>query len=110
MPHLASVTSETELSQPAQLHNVPALFAVLVLPYGFAGAVTGGLMPYLLRKNGMAVDQIATIVAIALLPSVWSFLWSPLADTGFRRRTWVIVSALGAGLAAASAIFDIHGS
>jgi MFS family permease len=67
-------------------------------------------MPYLLRKNGMAVDQIATIVAIALMPQVWSFLWSPLADVGFRRRSWLLVSAIGAGLAATSAILNIHGS
>jgi MFS family permease len=93
-----------------QRHNAPALFAVLVLPYGFTNGVATLLMPYLLRKNGMPVDQIATIVAIALLPSVWSFLWSPLADAGFRRRSWVLVSAFGAGLAAASAILGIHGS
>lgn len=70
---LAILTAQTESPQPAELHNSPALFAVLVLPYGFAGAVVATLMPYLLRKNGMPVDQIATIVAIALLPSVWSF-------------------------------------
>src|SRR5215831_15446942 len=103
---LAIPTAQTESSQPAQRHNAPALFAVLVSPYGFTGAVTGGLMPYLLRKNGMAVDQIATIVAIALLPQVWSFLWSPLADVGFRRRSWLLVSAIGAGLAATSAILN----
>ena len=81
-----------------------------MLPYGFAGAVAATLMPYLLRKNGMAVDKIATIVAIALLPSIWCFLWSPLADTGIRRRSWILVSSLGAALAAASAVLGIHGS
>jgi hypothetical protein len=106
---LAILTAQTELSQPAELRNAPALFAVLVLPYGFIGSVTLLLMPYLLRKNGMAVDRIATIVAIALPPSVWSFLWAPLADSGFGRRSWVLASALGIGLAGASAILDIHG-
>ncbi len=108
--HLAILTAQTESSQPAELQNAPALFAVLALPYGFIGSVTLLLMPYLLRKNGMAVDQIATIIAIALLPSIWSFLWSPLADSGFSRRSWLLASALGAGLAGASAILDIHGS
>jgi len=107
---LAILTAQTEPSQPTQLHNSPALFSVLALPYGFTNSVTVLLMPYLLRKNGTAVEQIATIVAIALLPSIWSFLWSPLADAGFRRRSWLIVSALGAGLAAAGAILGIHGS
>jgi MFS family permease len=82
----------------------------LVLPYGFSNAVTVLLMPYLLRKYGMSVDQIAGVVAIAILPTIWSFLWSPLADAGLRRRYWVIISAIGAGAAAAVAILGIHGS
>ncbi len=68
------------------------------------------LMPYLLRKYGMPVDEIAKVVAIALLPAIWAFLWSPLADAGFRRRTWLIFSAVGAGLAAAAAIVSVRGS
>lgn len=83
---------------------------MLVLPYGFSNSVTVILMPYLLRKYGMPVDKIAGIVAIEVLPAIWSFLWSPLADSGLRRRSWVIVSALGSGLAAGTAIVGIHGS
>lgn len=92
------------------LHNAPWLFGVVVLPYGFTTSVTAFLMPYLLRKYGMPVDRIAGVVAIALLPAVWSFLWSPLADTGLRRRSWALISALCAGVAAAAAILGIHGS
>lgn len=58
----------------------------------------------------MSVDHIAGVVAIALIPAVWSFLWSPLADAGMRRRFWVILSAAGSGLAAAAAILGVHGS
>jgi len=82
---------------------------VLVLPYGFSGSVTALLMPYLLRKYGFPLDRIAGVEAIALLPAIWSFIWSPLADTGFRKRTWVIVAALASGVSAAAAILDIHG-
>lgn len=98
-------------SAPAQKsHNSPWLFGVLVLPYGFTTAVTALLMPYLLRKYGMQVDRIAEISAIAILPAIWSFLWSPLADTGLRRRSWIIVSSITGGTAAAVAILDVHGS
>ena len=83
---------------------------MVVLPYGFSTSVTVLLMPYLLRKAGMAVDQIAGITAIAILPAIWSFLWAPLADTGLRRRSWIVVSATVAGVAAAVAILGIHGS
>jgi MFS family permease len=58
----------------------------------------------------MSVDRIASIVWIAILPAMCSFLWSPLADTGVRRRTWVILSAIGTAAAAATAILGIHGS
>jgi hypothetical protein len=50
----------------------PALFAVLVLPYAFVASVTVLLMPYLLRTHGATVDQIAAIVAVANLPTIWS--------------------------------------
>jgi MFS family permease len=83
---------------------------VLVLPYGFTNSVTALLMPYLLRKYGMPVDKIASVVAIALLPAIWSFLWSPLADTGLRKRSWIVISGLSAGIAAAVAILGVHGS
>jgi len=86
------------------------MFGVVVLPYGFTSSVTNLLIPYLLRKYGMPVDRIAPIVAIAILPAIWSFLWSPLADTGLRRRSWALISALCAGVAAGVAILGIHGS
>ena len=107
---MAIATEHTEPSQPAELHNAPALFALLALPYGFTNAVTVLLMPYLLRKYGMPVDEIAQVVAVALLPAIWAFLWSPLADAGLRRRTWLIFSAVGSALAAAAAIGGVRGS
>jgi len=83
---------------------------VIVLPYGFTGTITSLLMPYLLRKYGMPVDQIAGVIAIAIVPTIWSFFWAPLADTGLRRRSWMIVSAACASAAMGAAILGIHGS
>jgi MFS family permease len=67
-------------------------------------------MPYLLRKYGMPVDRIAGVVGAAIFTMAWAFLWSPLADTGLRRRSWVIVSAICSGVAAAAAILGVHDS
>jgi MFS family permease len=50
-------------------------------------------MPYLLRNAGLPVDRIADISALALAPAVWYFLWAPVVDLGFRRRTWLILSS-----------------
>ena len=67
-------------------------------------------MPYLLRKHGVPVNQIANVVAIALLPETLSFLWSPIADTGLRRRSWIALSSVVAAIAAAAAVIDVGGS
>jgi MFS family permease len=99
-----------ESSEVPQLDNSPAFFALLVLPYAFTTSVTVLLTPYLLRKYGISVDEIAKVVVVANLPAIWSFFWSPLADVGFRRRTWVAFSAFGAGLAGGAAILGMHGS
>ena len=79
---------------------------MLVLPYAFTASVTVLLIPYLLRKHGATVDQIGGIVAVANLPMIWAFLWSPLADAGPQRRVWIVVAALGTGLAACAAILN----
>ena len=100
----------SESSQTPQQHHAPALFAVLVLPYAFTTSVTVLLMPYLLRKHGISVDRISSIVVVANLPLIWSFLWSPLADLGLRKRSWVFCSALGASLAGGAAILSVQGS
>ena len=83
---------------------------MLVIPYGFTNSIATLLMPYLLRKYGVPVDRIAGVVAISTLPSIWSFLWSPLADAGLRRRTCVLLSAIISGLAGAVAILSVHAS
>jgi MFS transporter, PAT family, beta-lactamase induction signal transducer AmpG len=70
----------------------------LFVPLGATGGIcywgiVALLMPYLLRKHGVAVDRIAEISATASIPTVWYFLWSPVVDLGLRRRTWFIASS-----------------
>jgi PAT family beta-lactamase induction signal transducer AmpG len=81
-----------------------------VLPYAFTASVTSLLVPYLLRNHGVSVDQIANVVVVANLPLIWSFLWSPLADIGLRRRSWAVLAALGAGASGCAAILALDGS
>lgn len=50
-------------------------------------------MPFLLRKHGVSVDKIADVVAISAIPNFWYFLWAPVVDTGFLRRTWLLIAA-----------------
>lgn len=73
--------------------NPPWLFGLLAIPYGFSNAVTTILMPFLLRRQGVPVDRIAGIVAVAMIPTVWSFLYAPVVDLGMRRKTWLLLAS-----------------
>jgi PAT family beta-lactamase induction signal transducer AmpG len=77
------------------------------MPNGIANAIIVILMPYLLRQQGAPVDRIAEIVALASIPNVWYFLYSPVVDMGLRRRTWILLAASSAGLFSALAILLI---
>jgi len=67
-------------------------------------------MPFLLRKHGVPVDKIADVVAIAAIPNFWYFLWSPVVDIGFLRRTWVLIAAGVSALCAWTAIMWVGAS
>ena len=64
----------------------------------------------MLRKHGVPVDRIAEVVAIATLPSVWYVAYSPVVDLGLRRRTWILLSAVSAGLFCAAGTLLSAGS
>jgi PAT family beta-lactamase induction signal transducer AmpG len=101
------LADESWFEQNTVKHNSPWLFGFLGMPNGIANAVIVILMPYVLRQHGVAVDRIAEIVAIASIPNVWYFLYSPMVDMGLRRRTWILLAAAGAGVFSAAAILLI---
>lgn len=70
----------------------PPIWLFSLLP--IAGAVfafTTIALPFLLRQEGMPVDQIGRIVSEALLVLPFSFLAAPLTDMIFPRRIWVVL-------------------
>ena len=93
--------------ESALKHNSPWLFGILATPNGLANAIIVILMPYVLRRQGVAVDRIAEIVALASIPNVWYFLYSPVVDLGLRRRTWILLAASVAGVCSALGILLI---
>jgi PAT family beta-lactamase induction signal transducer AmpG len=96
--------------ESAVRHNSPWLFGFLGTPNGLVNAIIVILMPYVLRKQGVAVDRIAEIVAIASIPNVWYFLYSPIVDLGLQRRSWILLAAATSGLSAALAVLSSGGS
>jgi PAT family beta-lactamase induction signal transducer AmpG len=76
----------------------PWYFAVLNLPHAVVmGGVSGTLLSYLLRQQGVAPHNIANQRALLLLPGSLFFLWGPITDFLLRRRTWVLLSSAAAG-------------
>jgi MFS family permease len=98
--------SEAFLAKAAEkrAHNPPWLFGILSIPYGAFNGVIVVLIPFLLRKHGVTPDRIANVIAISAIPNVWYFLYSPIVDTGWLRRTWILVAAGVSGFCALSAI------
>ncbi len=63
------------------------------------GGVTGSLVSYLLRQQGVSPHLIANQRALLLLPGSLFFLWGPVTDFLLRRRTWFLASSTAAALA-----------
>jgi hypothetical protein len=85
------------------LRKPPAawLFSLLILPLGIV--VVGfnfTAFPLLLAQAGVPVDRIASISSIINLPGVIGFLFAPVVDIKFRRRTWLLLASFGTALSA----------
>jgi hypothetical protein len=84
------------------------LVGITYLPFGLYSGFIIVSLQFLLSARGLALDHIALLQLVALLPSYTSFLLTPLADCGLPRRTWAILFAAiaAACLAAASLLMD----
>lgn len=79
----------------------PWFFSLLILPLGIV--VVGfnfTAFPLLLAQAGVPVDRIASISSIINLPGVIGFLFAPVVDIKFRRRTWLVLASFGTALSA----------
>jgi MFS family permease len=74
----------------------PWVFSLLILPLGIV--VVGfnfTALPLLLAQRGVPVDRIASISSVINLPGVIGFLFAPVVDIKFRRRTWLALATFG---------------
>ncbi len=72
------------------------------------GLVPGFLItasPFLLAKNGVSVDHIASVSAVASSPMFWAFLLMPIVDVGFTRRFYAFVFGLAAAAGLGTALW-----
>jgi len=86
----------------------PWLFGLLIAPNAvLAYGIISGVLSYLLRRQGVGIGRSSEIIALLILPQAIYFLWSPITDFWIRRRTWLMVGAIGSALTLATAF---HGS
>jgi len=76
----------------------PAVFMVLIVPFGVMSGYLSVTIVYLLTQAGVGVEASGGLVALSYLPHSWKFLWAPLADTTLTRKHWYVVSALVSAL------------
>ena len=62
--------------------------------FGMYGGVLVITVPQLLSERGMAESSIAAITAAAISPGFWTFLFCPVLDVRFSRRTYSVITAL----------------
>ena len=85
----------------------PWIFGLLVAPSAAVanGVIQGGALAYLFRHQGIGIGRISHLIWLLALPTSIYFLWSPVTDFLVRRRTWLLMGSVGAGLLMAAAFF-----
>ncbi len=61
----------------------PWQIGVGFLTFGLVAITT---LPFLLSKAGITIDGIATVSAVAMSPTFWAFLVTPIVDVRLTRR------------------------
>ena len=75
----------------------PWLFALTAIPYGVGGAFTSQLMPNFAERAGYKLDSIGWFTTLLFIPTWLQFLYTPVVDNGWSRRSWLIGLALVGG-------------
>jgi len=92
---------------PTQPHERPWLFGFLIAPDAVISiGLVGGALTFLLRNEGVDPARAASISALIALPHAIYFLWGPITDFWFKRRTWLMASAF-AGAAVIAYAFHL---
>ncbi|HUS28306.1 MAG TPA: MFS transporter [Kofleriaceae bacterium] len=69
----------------------PWVWLFLNLPFGATSGFVSVMLGFLLKKQGMGDDVIASLVAINLLPHTWKVFWAPIADSTLTRKRWYVL-------------------
>ena len=79
---------------PLRLLFCCAIYLAQGIPYGF---VTVALAAWLAGREGAGAGAVGTVIALAVLPWSFKWLWGPVVDSGLfsslgRRRPWLLLA------------------
>lgn len=70
---------------------------MVLFPFGLVVGFTITALPFLLTRQGVPLDKVASTSAVVMSPTFWGFLLCPLLDTGLTRRAYCwLTAAIGA--------------
>ena len=99
----ANLEATLDYTVPPRRIPSSGVVGMAYLPFGLVIGFTITALPYLLTSSGVPLDRVAVLSATVMSPTAWGFLFNPLLDTGFTRRTYcwitVAVSAISIALA-----------
>jgi MFS family permease len=72
----------------------PALFAVLILPYGAAFGFVAYALPVLAVRNGVGASAIGDLIAATFVVHGVKFAWAPVVDTTLTRKIWYLIAVV----------------
>ena len=70
---------------------------ILNLPFGLTTGYIIAVLPLQLTASGISVAAAASVVAFAISPKVWKFLWAPVVDLTLSLKRWYAIGAAIAG-------------
>jgi hypothetical protein len=86
-------------------HVPPSWIAGMVLfPFGLVIGFTITALPFLLTRQGIALDRVASTSAVVLSPTFWGWLVCPVLDTGLTRRAYCWLTAVASATCVALAL------
>jgi PAT family beta-lactamase induction signal transducer AmpG len=94
-----TATAPRESSAPDRPER-PWIFGFLIAPSAVVanGVVQGGTLAYLLSRQGIGSGDQSKLIDFLALPTIFYFLWSPITDFLVRRRTWLLIGGVLAGI------------
>ena len=98
----------TEVTEPGVGRGkIPSTWIVglAMFPFGLVVGFTITALPFLLTHLGAHLDEVAAVSATVMTPTFWGFLLQPLMDTGLTRQAYAWITATGAAICVATALF-----